>query len=202
MSPRGQRQNEQMRAEALEKITMAALMVFAEYGYHGATMKKITEATDLSYGLVYHYFPSKEKIFRHLIDSSFDASRTAAEMVLKSPGSAWEKIEQLSAFLVRETLTGDSSPYFLIVLHALTQTKSIPGFLDHVTEKIEEYYQVLAPFIAEAQETGEVMDGDPTVLAAAYFSFLQGLALMGVQKNELTRKVTPEMLINVLRKAE
>jgi AcrR family transcriptional regulator len=64
MSPRGKKQNEQMRAEALEKIYIAALEVFAEYGYHGATMKRIAQATNLSYGLVYHYFPSKEAVFR------------------------------------------------------------------------------------------------------------------------------------------
>ena len=71
MAPRGQVQNKQMRAQAIKKITKAAIEVFVEYGYHGATMKKITQATGLSYGLVYYYFHSKEKIFRHLVESAF-----------------------------------------------------------------------------------------------------------------------------------
>ena len=199
MSPRGQKQNEQMREAAQEKIRMAALAVFAEFGYHGTTMKKIAQATDLSYGLVYHYFPSKEAIFRHIIDSSLESSIAATKMFMDSPGSAWEKIEQFSGFLIREALTGDSFRYFLVVLHAMTQGKSIPGFSEHAADKIKTYYDTLAPVIQQAQETGEAVDGDPHVLAAAYFSFVQGLALLKVQGTGLEAQITPDNLLRVLK---
>jgi AcrR family transcriptional regulator len=101
MSPRGQVQNEHMRTEGLAKITNAALEVFAEYGYHGATMKQIARATGLSYGLVYHYFPSKAKIFRHLVDFALESSMNAMDTALNVPGTAWEKIENLSKILVK-----------------------------------------------------------------------------------------------------
>ena len=202
MSPRGQKQNEQMRGKAIEKISKAALAVFAEYGYHGATMKQIAQVTGLSYGLVYHYFPSKEKMFREIIDSSLDRSLNATVMLLDMPGSAWEKIENLSDFLVRETLTGDSFLYFLIVLQAMTQGKSIPGFLDHVAKKIERYYDTLAPIIHQAQKSGDAVQGDSRVLAAAYFSFLQGLALLKVQGTGIENDVTPDILTSVLRNRE
>ena len=199
MSPRGQKQNEEMRTKAVEKITQASLTVFAEYGYHGATMKQIAQATGLSYGLVYHYFPSKEEIFRQIIDTSLESSIQTTAMILDMPGTAWEKIGNLSAFLVREALTGDSFRYFLIVLHAMTQGKSIPGFLDHISGKINRYYQTLAPVIRQAQETGEAVQGDPHLLAAAYFSFVQGLALLQVQGTGIEKKITPEILTNVLK---
>ena len=201
MSPRGRKQNEQMRKKALETITKAAFEVFAVYGYHGTTMKQIAQASGLSYGLVYHYFPSKEKIFRQIIDSSIESSINATVMILDMPGTAWEKIENLSDFLVREALAGDSFLYFLIVLQAMTQGKSIPGFLDHVTKKIEIYYETLAPIIEHTQKSGEAVQGDPLVLAAAYFSFLQGLALLRVQGMGLEKNITPEILTNVIRKS-
>ena len=47
MSPRGIKKNEQMRAVAKTKITKAALEVFAEYGFHGATMKQIMQISGL-----------------------------------------------------------------------------------------------------------------------------------------------------------
>jgi hypothetical protein len=50
MSPRGEKLNEQMRADAMAKITKAALEVFAEYGYHGATMEQIKQVSGLSKG--------------------------------------------------------------------------------------------------------------------------------------------------------
>lgn len=67
MSPRGKVQNEQMRQETLEKIEKGALKTFASYGFYGATMKKIALDTGLSYGLLYHYFKSKEDVFSHIV---------------------------------------------------------------------------------------------------------------------------------------
>ncbi|MBN2531549.1 MAG: TetR/AcrR family transcriptional regulator [Spirochaetales bacterium] len=200
MSPRGQVRNEQMRAEALEKITSAALEVFAEYGYKGATMKQITKVSGLSYGLVYYYFPSKERIFRHLIDFAFESSIFALNTAMDVPGTAWEKIENLSTILVRNALSGESSLYFLIMLQAMTQGKSIPGLLDYVVKRSEAYYEKLVPVIIQAQKSGEAVKGDPVVLAAAYFSFVQGLATLVFQGKGMEKKIIPEILINVLRK--
>jgi AcrR family transcriptional regulator len=188
-----------MRKEALGKITKAALVVFAEYGYHGTSMKQIAQAAGLSYGLVYHYFKSKEMVFRHIIDASMESSIHTTRVILEKPGTAWEKIEGLSDFLVREALTGDSFLYFLIVLQGMTEGKSIPGFLEHVAGKIATYYETLAPHINHAQKSGEAAHGDPLVLAAAYFSFVQGLALLKVQGTGIEKQITPEMLTNVLR---
>jgi AcrR family transcriptional regulator len=199
MSPRKREQNEHMRAKALAKINRAALEVFAEYGYHGATMKQIARATGYSYGLVYHYFPSKEKIFRHLLDISLESAFFALSAALEAPGTAWEKIESLSAILVKNALTGESSLYFLIVQQAMTQRKGIPGLPAHIAKHIAAYYEKIVPFIIQAQKSGDAMKGDPIVLAAAYFSFLQGLALLSFQGKGIEKKITPGILSNVLR---
>jgi AcrR family transcriptional regulator len=127
MSPRGQQLNKKMRAEATEKITKAALEVFAEYGYHGATMKHIMQVSGLSKGLVYHYFPSKERIFFHLVKSALEISKNAWIEAVNTPGTAWQKIEKLSEILFKLTFTDENSLYFLVMLQAFTQGKGIPG---------------------------------------------------------------------------
>ncbi|MGB7537149.1 MAG: TetR/AcrR family transcriptional regulator [Anaerolineales bacterium] len=199
MSPRGKAQNEHMRAEALAKINAAALEVFAEYGYHGATIKRIAQATGLSYGLVYHYFPSKEKVFLHLLDFALESSFLALDAALDAPGTAWEKIENLSAILVQNAITGESSLYFLLVQQAMTQRKGIPGLHNRIEERIAVYYKKIVPFIVRAQKSGDAVKGDPTVLAAAYFSFVQGLSLLVFQGKGMEKKITPGILSNVLR---
>jgi len=199
MSPRGQIHNEQMRTEALAKITGAALEVFAEYGYHGTTMKQIARVTGLSYGLVYHYFPSKEEIFRHLLDIALEAPMLALNAALDGPGTAWEKIEKLSALLVQNAFTGESSLYFLFVIQAMTQGKSISGIPEIFESHLTAYYEKIIPVIIQAQKSGEAVEGDPGALAAAYFSLIQGLALLVFQGKGMEKKITPQILSNVLR---
>jgi AcrR family transcriptional regulator len=199
MSPRGKEQNEHMRDEALARITRAALEVFAEYGFHGATMKKIARATGLSYGLVYHYFPSKAKIFRHLVDFALEGSLAGMQAAMNAPGTAWERIEAHAGLVVGSMFEGVTSLYFLIILQAMTQGKGVPGLISHIGKRFEAYFELLVPVIVAAQKTGDAAPGDPVALAAAYFSFIQGLATLVFQRRGLEKKITPAILANVLR---
>jgi AcrR family transcriptional regulator len=46
-----------------QQILEAALDVFAEHGFEGATTKEIATHADVTQGLIYFYFPSKEDLF-------------------------------------------------------------------------------------------------------------------------------------------
>lgn len=199
MSPRGQAQNQQMRAEAMEKIVNTSFEVFGEYGYHGTTMRQIARATGLSNGLVYHYFPSKEVLFRKLIDQALDRSKEVLEIALNGPGSPWEKIERLSALIIQDALLTESSRYFIIMLQATTQGKGIPGLAEHISTRSAIHYQMLLPVIIQAQEAGDVLPGDPVVLTAAYFAFVQGLALLAFQEGGMEKQLDPEILNRILK---
>jgi AcrR family transcriptional regulator len=199
MSPRSQEMNERMRTETLERIDSAALRVFAEYGYHGATMRRIAKVAGMSYGLVYHYFPSKARIFRHLVDFALEGSIAGMQAVMASPGTAWEKLEAYSAFVVGSVFEGETALYFLIMHQAMTQGKAVPGLLSHIAQRTEAYFEIFVPVIVEAQISGAAMPGDPLALAAAYFSLVQGLASLTFMHRGLEKKITPGMLANILR---
>src|SRR5690348_1453566 len=46
-----------------QQILEAALDIFAEHGFEGATTKAIASRADVTQGLIYFYFPSKEDLF-------------------------------------------------------------------------------------------------------------------------------------------
>jgi AcrR family transcriptional regulator len=198
MSPRGAKLNEQMRSDAMAKITRAALGVFAAYGYHGATMEQIMQGSGLSKGLVYHYFPSKEKIFFHLVDTALDISRNTWQDALDSPGTAWEKIEKLSENVVKIAFTDESSLYSLIMVQATTQGKGVPGLMEHIFQRMD-YYNALPQLIVEAQVSGEAAQGDPELLFLAYVALVQGFVLLLLNDDEMKKKITPQILTSVLR---
>jgi AcrR family transcriptional regulator len=198
MSPRGKKQNEQMRADAMARITNAALEVFSAYGYHGATMEHIMQLSGLSKGLVYHYFPSKERIFLHLIDTALEISKNTWEDAFASPGTAWEKIEKLSENVVKIAFTDESSLYSLIMVQAATQGKSIPGLMEHIFQRLA-FYNELLPLIIEAQKSGEAAPGNPGLLMITYVSLVQGLVLFLLNDDDMKKKITPEILTKVLR---
>ena len=60
------------RKEALrEQIAATARGLFIEVGYDAFSMRKLAERVGCSVGNLYRYFPSREGLFRSLIDESF-----------------------------------------------------------------------------------------------------------------------------------
>lgn len=63
-----------------EQILGAALAVFAERGFHRATIKEITrEAGIKSPALIYWYFPDKEALFREVLETRAPIVRAVAD---------------------------------------------------------------------------------------------------------------------------
>jgi len=61
-------QRESARKEKEKAIFTAALKTIKEKGFHRARMSDVAERAGISYGLVYHYFESKEDLFDALLN--------------------------------------------------------------------------------------------------------------------------------------
>jgi AcrR family transcriptional regulator len=72
MAPRTKEQVERLREEKREFIMNEALELFAEEGYHSTTISKIARKADISKGLLYNYFESKEDLIRAIVYQFMD----------------------------------------------------------------------------------------------------------------------------------
>jgi len=72
VSPRSAEVNEQLREQSREKILAAALAVFAEKGFHNATISEITARAGVSRGLITYYFPGKQQLAHELLGRYLD----------------------------------------------------------------------------------------------------------------------------------
>jgi AcrR family transcriptional regulator len=72
VSPRSAEVNEHLRAQSREKILAAALSVFAEKGFHNATISEITARAGVSRGLITYYFPGKQQLAHELLGRYLD----------------------------------------------------------------------------------------------------------------------------------
>lgn len=63
------------------RIRDAAIHVFAEKGYHGATISRIAREADVGKGTVYLYFSSKDDILLDILEHHFDRMLATIERV-------------------------------------------------------------------------------------------------------------------------
>lgn len=59
------------RPSTRDRIVAASFQLFLAHGFDGTGLSQILSATGLSKGAFYHYFPTKEALYREVIESFF-----------------------------------------------------------------------------------------------------------------------------------
>jgi AcrR family transcriptional regulator len=139
------------------KLLEAAEQIFAELGYHDASIVKITEAAGVGQGTFYLYFPSKQEIFDEVVlDLN---SRVRAAMTEAAADGTTRAEQELLGFAAFFRFTADHPALYRIIRQA--------EFVSPETLQTH-YERLLRPYAAgleQAMAAGEAAPGDPEVLA-------------------------------------
>ena len=65
------------QAEKRRQILDAAVRAFARKGYHACRVGEIAEEAGVAYGLVYHYFSSKEEVLQTIFSETWTSDARA-----------------------------------------------------------------------------------------------------------------------------
>lgn len=72
MSPRSDKQFNELREKSKENILDSALKLFSSKGFFNTSIRQIAEKAKISNGLLYNYFSSKEDLLTEIINKSFN----------------------------------------------------------------------------------------------------------------------------------
>ena len=81
-------------------IVEAALKVFSRKGYADTRMADIAREADMSYGLVYHYFENKEKLFDAIVEEWWTGFYNELEELQKRPVPTEEKLVGIIRYIL------------------------------------------------------------------------------------------------------
>ena len=91
--PRSKQQFQEMREKTRENILNSALKLFAEKGFNGTSINDIANAANISKGLAYNYFESKQK----LIEAIFEELMKEGEKFIEIMDTVDDPYEKLLA---------------------------------------------------------------------------------------------------------
>ena len=69
MSPKTEEQFEGIREARKEQIIRVGMELFSEQGYHASSIRQIAKAANISKGLMYNYFESKEILLIAIVNN-------------------------------------------------------------------------------------------------------------------------------------
>jgi len=84
-----------------DRILAAAVRVFAERGYETARVSDIAAEAGVAYGLVYHYFGSKDAVLEAVCHDAWGRLASAIEAVADAALPAQERLERVVKIVLR-----------------------------------------------------------------------------------------------------
>jgi AcrR family transcriptional regulator len=138
----------------------------------------IAAKAEMSQGLLYHYFRSKEEIFTELIRGAFERMNSAARGLEEMPISPREKIEMAMTQLLRGI---EESEDFAatVMLNAQAGISDVtPAEVHSILQRESSVpYEVVERIMRAGQHDGSVVQHDAKELSLVFWTTIKGLAL-------------------------
>jgi TetR/AcrR family fatty acid metabolism transcriptional regulator len=151
-------------------ILDAAVRVFARQGFHTCRVSDIADEAGVAYGLVYHYFSSKDQILDTLFLERWDVMLAAISEADASPRPPREKLAAIAGFII-ESYRHDPELMKVIIVE-VTRAANTFG-LTHL-EKIRDAYRGIAAIVERAQREGVFRsEVTPEFAALAFYGLVE-----------------------------
>jgi TetR/AcrR family fatty acid metabolism transcriptional regulator len=153
------------------QILDAAVRVFARQGFHSTRVADIADEAGVAYGLVYHYFRSKEQVLNELFSERWSLLlKTIEESNGDTPPR--ERLEAVAGFIV-DSYRHDPELMKVIIVEVTRAANSFGR--THLAE-IRNAYELIAEIVAEGQAKGAFRDDiDPIFASMSFYGAIEQL---------------------------
>jgi TetR/AcrR family fatty acid metabolism transcriptional regulator len=153
-------------ADKRRQILDAAIRVFANRGFHACRVSDVADEAGVAYGLVYHYFQSKEEILNTLFSERWQIMLDAiAEIDRQQDVPARDKLYLVASFIV-DSYRHDPDLMKVIIVEVTRAANSFGR--DHLP-KIREAYEMIGQIVEHAQRDGSFKPEISSDFAAMMF---------------------------------
>jgi TetR/AcrR family fatty acid metabolism transcriptional regulator len=162
-------------------ILDAAVRVFARQGFHTCRVSDIADEARVAYGLVYHYFSSKEEILDTLFSERWGVMLDAIAEIDGRRLSPREKLGAIAAFIV-DSYRYDPELMKVIVVEV---TRAANTFGRTHLADIRKAYRQVAAIVEHAQAAGVFRPGiDPPFAALAFYGLIEQVLTSWIFESE------------------
>lgn len=176
-----------MRKNAKQVIIIdAALKVFREKGYANARMADIARRAGVSYGLVYHYFGSKEVLFEMIVESWWSALYAMMEKEIASGDDIRDKLVNIIEFFLN---TYGQKPNLMSIFVSEVCRSSVYHTEEGLSRFLK-FFNLCEQIMAQGQKSGFLIkDVPPHHLTYIFYGAIETfISVMVLGKEPLTKK--------------
>jgi AcrR family transcriptional regulator len=157
-------------ADKRRLILEAAVKVFARKGFNAARVSDIADEADVAYGLMYHYFKSKDEVLDTLFLDRWNVLLQAIREVDANDTDPREKLYAITSFIV-DSYRYDPDLMKVIIVEV---TRAANTFGRRHLDQIREAFDLIADIVASGQKSGHFRDNiTPRFAAMAFYGAIE-----------------------------
>jgi AcrR family transcriptional regulator len=188
------------KLERRRQILSAAKAVFAEAGYHGASIHAIIERAQIARGTFYLYFESKAAVFDSILDQAMADLRARLHRIeVDDPSAPAPQVQLRDQVVATLEYIVNDRPLATLLLSA-GHTPDVDA-----SERLELFFNEVRDLLRRAMETGMeiglVRKCQPELVAAAMLGMCRGVIELLVRQTDSMKvdEVVSELLLVALR---
>jgi len=162
------RQLTEAQLEKRRAILRAAIAVFAQKGYHACRVQDVASEAGVAYGLVYHYFSSKEELLETIFRGTWRRLLDGLNEIAESSEPAERQIHDVCALVLRAWLADPD------LVRVLVREVARSPQLQREVDEVSHAFAALERIVAGGQARGELKpDVDPRLAAWILYGALE-----------------------------
>ncbi len=163
---------EQQREDRRKEILICGLDMIVNRGYEATKIRDIAEKLHISTGLFFNYYKSKEKLYEELVKQGMRGPQSMIDLCREdiAPIKLFEKMTRVIFEAVRAH--SYTAQFFVLMIQA-HQMENLPASVKKLVVHMD-MFTMFVPIVEKGQQLGQIKEGDPRELLAAYWGAMQG----------------------------
>lgn len=164
---------EEQKRQRRHTILLCGLDLFVQKGFAATKISDIAAAADMSTGLLFHYFASKEALYRALVQMGLQGTKTPQQMAgPDTPALAYFEgfLQQLWAYTAENPWVAK----MFVLMEEARRSDAAPADIRALAQQVDQI-SYSAEVLRRGQLDGSVRAGDPLALAFTFWACIQGV---------------------------
>jgi len=191
---------ERAKQERRRQILAAAKVVFADAGYHGASIHAIIERAQIARGTFYLYFSSKAAVFDSILDQAMTDLRAKIHRIaVDDPAAPPPQVQLREQIVIALQYIISDRPLATMLITAGHTPDA------EATERLDQFNAEVRDLLRRALETGVeiglLRPCNAVLVAASMFGMIRGVIELMIHQTDAPTvdEVVSEMLLVALR---
>ena len=155
-----------------DKILAAAVQLFAEYGYHAATMRDIAQIAGIQAASIYYHYPSKQTLLIEIMETHMRKLNANLERIISEPHKVQQRLyDAISNHILLHTTY--KSEFFIID----TEIRALEGENRGKILALRDHYEdLIQRLLREGVEQGVLYKTDVKISSYAIIAMCTEVA--------------------------